>query len=384
MKIDQLFDKALLDEMIRDGLVSARPHPTERLTIFNYTKKCQYDRVWNDVTSQCRGLIVAEDGTVVSRPWRKFFNYGEHDVGDWDPDDTCFVTDKMDGSLGVLYPLSAGGYAVATRGSFTSDQAIYATAMWNERYADWTPAAGMTYLFEIIYPANRVVVDYGDLEELVLLGAVVNETGRTIEAAMTGWPYTRVANFGFMTLREALEMEPREKVEGVVLHFGDRNQHVKLKQDDYIALHRIITGLNEKHVWERLAVDACASHIHDPQHWGSFLKIDPADALQYIETGPAWVESIPEEFQEWLNTTMDEIKERMAETLSTALDLAEECRDIAERKDQFLHVKDHPCATEIMRYVNGDRPAFEIVMKAWKVAKPEFSVAVFDREEDVA
>ena len=385
MKLRELMNVRELTEQIKLGFVGRKEHPTEPLVIFNYTKKAQYDREWNDVTRQCRGLIVNSDTTeVVARPWKKFFNYGEHDVGDWDPDEICFVTDKMDGSLGVLYPLSDGGYAVATRGSFTSDQAKYATDMWNARYAGFTPADGLTYLFEIIYPENRVVVDYGDRNELVLLGAVVNETGATLEAATVGWPFTRVGNFGYMTLREALEMEPREKVEGVVLHFNATNQHVKLKQEDYIALHRLISGLNEKHVWERLCVENFARHIDEPQHWGSFLKIDPKDAAEYIATGDTWREDIPEEFQEWLDETTTRIQKRAADINASALVLVAELRDIPDRKDQYLRAKDHPCVTEIMRFVNGEVPVHQLIMKAWKAAKPESDVAVFDRGEDIA
>ena len=34
-----------------------------------------------------------------------------------------------------------------------------------------------TYLFEIIYPSNRIVVDYGSSRRLVLLAAVHTQTG---------------------------------------------------------------------------------------------------------------------------------------------------------------------------------------------------------------
>jgi putative RNA ligase len=37
----------------------------------------------------------------------------------------------------------------------------------------------MTVLVEIVYPANRIVLDYGGLDDLILLGAVDIATGRT-------------------------------------------------------------------------------------------------------------------------------------------------------------------------------------------------------------
>ena len=41
------------------------------------------------------------------------------------------------------------------------------------------PKPGKTYLFEIIYPENRIVVDYGDYKGLVLIDVIDNETGKS-------------------------------------------------------------------------------------------------------------------------------------------------------------------------------------------------------------
>lgn len=384
MRIQDLIDQTELAQMIASGMVGVQHHPTEPLTILNYTKKAQYDGAWNDTTRQCRGLIVNKiTDEVVARPWPKFHNYGEHDTEGWDPDEVCFVTDKMDGSLGVLYPLEAGGHAVATRGSFTSDQAIFATKMFAERHAHSLVMPGITYLFEIIYPANRVVVNYDDMEDLVLLGGVVNEDGATHQAATLGWDGTRVRNFGWMTLREALEMEPRPNAEGVVLHLHDQKIMIKLKQDDYVALHRIISGLNEKNVWEHLAVDECSGLIFAPEHWASYLGIDPRDAQQYQASGPGWRESIPEEFQKWLGETSESIYKTAVDTLTSSLDLAAKASKIEDRRERYEMVKHHPCAKEIMRYI-GDENSHPLMLRAWREARPESTRAVFDREEDVA
>jgi hypothetical protein len=50
----------------------------------------------------------------------------------------CVVTDKLDGSLGILYP-TPDGHAIATRGAFVSEQALHATELWLDRYAGWLP-----------------------------------------------------------------------------------------------------------------------------------------------------------------------------------------------------------------------------------------------------
>src|SRR5438874_2440055 len=115
-----------IEKLIDEGVVRATRHPSLPLTIYNYTAKCQYDQLWSDVTRVCRGLIIDDNGTVVARPFPKFFNMDEHSRSDIVFSKAFTITEKVDGSLGVLYP-SGDGWAIATRGSFTSGQAVKAT-----------------------------------------------------------------------------------------------------------------------------------------------------------------------------------------------------------------------------------------------------------------
>ena len=70
---------SLLEEMLEKGYVRKQQHPEAPLWIYNYTVEAQYERVWNDITLQCRGLILGHDYAVVARPFGKFFNLGEQE-----------------------------------------------------------------------------------------------------------------------------------------------------------------------------------------------------------------------------------------------------------------------------------------------------------------
>lgn len=65
--INDLFDAAQLVASIEAGLVRARQHPTQPLTIYNYAEMAVYTRSWNAVTSQCRGLIVDHEDSIIKR-----------------------------------------------------------------------------------------------------------------------------------------------------------------------------------------------------------------------------------------------------------------------------------------------------------------------------
>ncbi len=67
-----------LEKYYNDGLLHKQTHPTLDLTIWNYSPKVQYERLWDEITIQCRGLVTNSKGDIVARPFKKFFNYEEH------------------------------------------------------------------------------------------------------------------------------------------------------------------------------------------------------------------------------------------------------------------------------------------------------------------
>jgi len=271
-----LFTQTELNKMESEGFVRSRVHPNDpELWILNYTEKAAFDSVWNNVTLNCRGLIVNAFGDIIARPFPKFFNYGQTGCPDIDLDEPAVVSDKLDGSLGIMYPDPNGGYAIATRGSFTSDQAIHATNILKTKYADFIPPGGVTMLFEIIYPENRIVCDYGDMDDLILLGSVHNSSGDSWEGADVDWDWPGPVGevFEYCTMREALEATPRAGKEGFVVHFLISGNRVKIKQEDYIALHRIVTGLNARSVWEAMLYDEVDELIEKiPDEFHDFIR----------------------------------------------------------------------------------------------------------------
>ena len=296
MKYTQLFKHDDLLQEIAEGYVRTRKHPTLPLEILNYSEKAQYEQRWNAVTRNCRGLIVDDAGNVVSRPWPKFYNLGEHDgvkFPEIDLDAKCVTQDKVDGSLAVLFP-TPDGPAIATRGSFESDQAKWATNWLRENFPDWKPDPRATYLFEIVFDANRIVLKY-DFEGLVLLGCHDTETYALRHDA--SWPGRRATVLPPRSVREALAMPDRDNAEGVVctVGTGPRRVMVKLKQDDYISKHRVVTGLSEKMIWEALSttgrVALILHDIPDEYHhwvrsvekdfWDRFFEIEHAAAMDY-------------------------------------------------------------------------------------------------------
>lgn len=240
-------------DLIDSGHIVARRHPTEALTIFNYTKKAQYEKVWNEHTIECRGLVQDDAGRVVARGYHKFFNVGQTDQK---LPARFRVFDKLDGSLGITYPCSDGSIAIATRGSFDSAQARWATKHWRENYAHVQVPRDATFCLEIIYPENKVVLDYQGLEALVLHGIIDNATGADRPDLDHLWPGPRAKSYDFQSV-EDMKACGRANAEGFVLvedpvPAGRPALRLKVKLKEYEELHRLLSGLTPLRLWEAL------------------------------------------------------------------------------------------------------------------------------------
>lgn len=270
--LSDLFSLDDFRAQIDAGYVNVQSHPTLPLSIANYSHKCQYDHAWNDVTRQCRGLIFdTQTHRIVARPFPKFFNLGELDDSAI-PSCPFRVLEKLDGSLGILYPDNypqTDSYAIATRGSFISDQAIHATAILKSRYmSTFTPNPNLTYLFEIVYPANRIVVDYGSRDTIILLEVLDTDTHTLQFLSDSLWTGEKVRDYtlSLPTLRHVLAAPQESNAEGYVLRF-DNGMRVKVKHDEYVRLHRILTGTTARTVWEYVStgqsIGELVSHVPD-------------------------------------------------------------------------------------------------------------------------
>ena len=242
-----------LNEYFEKGLVYKQVHPTLPLTIWNYSEKVQYEGLWDEITLQTRGLVTDNDGNIIVHPFKKFFNIEE---GKHTPTEEFEVYEKMDGSLGILF-FYEGKWIVVTRGSFTSDQSVKAQELLRSKYIVESIPKGYATLFEIIYPENRIVVDYGDEEKLVVLGMTSRVSGKEMD-------YNSLLNVhkesgmsvvkkydGIKDYKQLKEMVKNDQ-EGFVVKFsnGDR---VKVKGVEYLRLHKIMGNLSTTAVWEVLS-----------------------------------------------------------------------------------------------------------------------------------
>lgn len=343
---------SLVHEMVEQGYINARPHSEDpSLVIYNYAPKTQYEKKWNEATLACRGLI-ARGEEIVARPFPKFFNLSEYSDGEIDFNQNYVAYDKADGSLGILYEFAPGDWRISTRGSMESDIAKYATKML-KKY-EFAPMDDHTHLFEIIYPSNRIVVDYKGREDLILLGYVNNKTGEIVG------PYRDEDKHNFPIVEfcglniPVAELPIRENREGYVLFFQSGFQ-TKVKHEEYLRLHRILTEVSSYTIWEALR---------------DGIPVD------------AFIDNVPDEFYDWVQRIVAILRADFQSIKNLSAALVDTVKKLETRKEQALKIieisKGNSILKSVMFAMLDNKPYDDII---WKAIKPEYELPFASGED---
>lgn len=337
-----------LNRLYDEGLLLKQTHPTHPLIIWNYSATVQYGKLWTPLLMMCRGLVTDFDGNIIARSFPKFFNYEEHETEEI-PNEPFEVFEKMDGSLIICFYYK-GDWICASRGSFTSEQAIKANEMFkNLSIIKNYPTTGLnhncSYLFEIIYSENRIVCEY-PFEGLVLLGAYENNYGNEVD---------------FETLKKQMELFDDIKIvrkyhgisdynvlketisddrEGYVIRFKS-GFRLKIKGNEYVRLHKIITNVSNRDIWEYLKENK------------------PLDEL---------LEKVPDEFYNWVRDTVTELKTKF-ETIK--MDVENDFKELIDKKEFAEKIKNNPNKSFLFKRLNSYSNQLDDMI--WDSIYPKFS-----------
>ena len=327
-----------LQTLIDSGYIVKNKHPEANLWIYNYSPYTQYERNWNEYTLLCRGLILDEHYNIVARPLPKFFNMEELDSSEL-PQGNFEVYEKMDGSLGILYWHNNQPY-IATRGSFTSKQAMEANTLLQTTYKDCIKKLdrSKTYIFEIIYPENRIVVDYGKTAALVLLAIVDTATGNEIPITDIGFPLPK-SYHGFKPLTDLKQLDWNNQ-EGFIIKY-DNNKRLKIKFENYLKIHKVVTQISSISIWEQL------------QSGGSITRL---------------LENTPDEFYTWVKETEQRLRQQFR-TLEAAAQ--REYKVLNSRKETALYFQSCKHTAILFAMYTGKK--YDVII--WRSIRPKFEKA---------
>ncbi len=362
---DMTMDIVEVKKRIDEGLITVRKHPFLDLFIYNYTTKTQREGLWDKYTERCRGLIVDGKGNILNNPFWKFFNLGEKEYTKIEnlPLEIPRITEKLDGMLGITYD-EGGNAAVCTRGTFDSPYAEWATNWLRLKGIKWSDfREGFTYLLEIIYPGNKIVVDYKGRAELVLLAVRNNcsneELDHVEEAKRLGLSYAE--EYYFDNISDAskyLESRKGTESEGFVCKYSN-GLRVKLKSADYKRLHKILTGISERHIW---------------------ISLRDTGSIDGI------IDAVPDEFLEWVKKVEIKLRASKNEIMSGAMTIALGAKGLGSRIEQAKYISSCSEGTKGMAGVAFfllDGRFDKAEYSAWKLVKPSGELFRMESNDDV-
>ena len=132
-------------------------------------------------------------------------------------------------------------------------------------------------------------------------------------------------------------------IEGLVVRFTD-GQRVKVKTEEYVRLHRLLTGVSNKSIWELLKAGSLLDEI---------------------------IERVPDEFYDWVKQVKDGLEKKHYELMLEANNLAIQTHAM-ERKDaaEIILKRGNPISGATFAILDGKQAQAEQAI--WKAIKPTF------------
>ncbi len=263
LEVQNFLHSEPLEQLTSQFAIKAKRHQQyPSLISFNYD---QIDSPkTHPIVQECRGLILdeAENWQVVAYPYRCFFNVGEGGANliDWNSA-RCY--EKCDGSLCILY-FYKKHWHVATRGIPDASGQVNRLAksfqdlfwqVWKELNYHLPQSTNCCYMFELMTPYNRVVVQQ-QKNQLLLHGVRDLLSHQEIDPVKVandyGWH--SVPTYPLQALDEILAaaklLEPMQS-EGYIIcdrHFN----RIKVKSPTYVAVAHLKDGLSKRRLLEIL------------------------------------------------------------------------------------------------------------------------------------
>ena len=230
-----------LQKEVKAGNIRVATHPTLPLKIYNYTKQCDYEGYWTDVTRKCRGLILNGRNIVVNPP-EKFFNLGEPFAAKVNLN-KAVITSKSDGYMIIVKKDPIFGLIVSSRGSFDNK---YVEAA--KRFI--TPAIqenlieGLSYFCELCqnFEGDEAIIVTKHYEPMLICWGIRTLEGEELNPQeLSPFPYAeQITDY---------KKYIKGEVEGVVALNPQTGERVKVKGQWWLERHRLISDFNKRKIW---------------------------------------------------------------------------------------------------------------------------------------
>jgi len=304
------YDKNIIEQYIKEGWLIRKWHPTLPLQILNYSRATEYSGKWDDITKNCRGLVLDDNYKVVSPCMPKFFNFYQHQT-----EDQKIIEEKMkhgfynimakyDGCLGSVFEYN-GEIVCASKGSFDSFVTKEMYKMIDGKlFINDFETVKSNLIVEVIHPNTHILCNYGDTKEFRVITSFRCDRKNN---DYFEWSYEDTLNIihnmdpnqellkpiesynmTFEQLREWQKKHNDKLTEGFVVRFLDDSdskiQRVKFKSEEYLSIAAVKSNADPIHICNN-----ALELFKDRKNWP---KYENGKWLDYLY---AQVKEIPED-----------------------------------------------------------------------------------------
>lgn len=231
-------------------LVQLKATSNPDLFVLKYRRVVFFKGLWNDFLEEARGTIVDKDFNIVSRPFRKIYNFGieakapqiaDHEEVTW--------FRKVNGFM-VAMTWFNDEVLVSTTGSIDSDFVTLAKKYITPKLSEMVKRfSGLTLMFECCDPSDPHIVE--EASGLYLIGIrshdgelktnVLSEYGGAVASNMG----VKFPEQGCCTMGEMRKMAKNAKHEGFVFYTND-GRSAKIKSPHYLVKKLFMRGNIDK------------------------------------------------------------------------------------------------------------------------------------------
>lgn len=280
------------------GFVRRQTNPDGSLSIYTYSTKTEMEDHWNPITLMTRGLVVAnEDSRVVAPCIPKFFNINQPHAAHIDlRSPGVIITEKNDGYLIQIVRDPEYGLVVTSKGSFVSPMAIKAKSMVSDYAEEFEE--GRLYVCELCcnFPGDQGTIVTRWKDESLVCFAIRDMDGKELELQNLPKCLRKVQEFTPSAAEDYLQ---RNDVEGVVLRLGQ--ERVKVKTQHFLQMHRMISNISKKRVWELLSSGQRVEELDLPDEFIQMMLDWQKEMLEQIDYWKANIDLYASIFQGFSN-----------------------------------------------------------------------------------
>lgn len=281
----------------------------QSLIVLKYNKQIN-ETGFHNLSRVCRGKVInVKTHEIVQYPYDKFFNIDENNEYSLDKIRNRLacakyisVTEKVDGCLVAVTQTaktkdiqidekSIDNIIIQTMGQFDNEQIQIAKAILIKQRSIIKP--NRTYIFELVTPLEKHVVDYGNLETLILTNIrdlktyrllryneIISEGQQLRLPVVKQYEYSNIADFIEKASREQ-ETSGKNKLEHEGWVFRIDNKYgetfmFKLKYKEYFRLSRQKSNISPEKLFTIIKVGKYNDYLNQVQD----IDIEPVQQLR--------------------------------------------------------------------------------------------------------